>query len=404
MTPRERVMKTLAFEIPDRLPKDLGGMASTGISAFAYPRLVEALDLPARLPRVHDTAQMLALPDLDVLDALGCDVVAVHYGVTNALEESEKWHEYDFDGRLPARVQNPSDFRTLDDGTIVQPKQNFRMPPSSYVFDAAHGGQPITWDALPMDPLDQVRRELEEALLRDEQIAEIVDHCRRAREATDRAILYAGPINVVIGIGGRSGIGIHPVLCLAEPAYVADLHELTTEYALKNIHAVLPEISPYIDILMMAADDWGTQNSLIASPKIFRSLYQPYLRRMNDTCHALAPEVRLFLHSCGAIYDLIDDMIECGFDILNPVQWPAGGHSFAEWKDKTHGRIALWGGGVNSQETLPHGSVRDVEDEVARVVRCLGAGGGYVFNSIHNLLAETAPDKIIAMYQAAARV
>ena len=103
MTPRQRVLATLNFQTPDRQPKDMGGMLSTGISAFAYPKLIEALGLPPRLPKLYDTGQMLAMPDLDVLDALGCDCVVVCYGATNAFEQQDFWHPYDFAGRLPAR-------------------------------------------------------------------------------------------------------------------------------------------------------------------------------------------------------------------------------------------------------------------------------------------------------------
>ena len=163
----------------------------------------------------------------------------------------------------------------------------------------------------------------------------------------------------------------------------------------------MPEIGPYVDVIMASADDWGTQNSTIASPAVFRKLFLPYRRRINDEFHKLAPQVKIFLHSCGAIYDIIDLVIESGFDILNPVQWCAGKRSYKEWKDKTRRRIALWGGGVNSQVTLPLGTVEDVVREVREVASYLSQDSGYVFCNIHNVLAEIAPEKVIAMYKAA---
>ena len=164
---------------------------------------------------------------------------------------------------------------------------------------------------------------------------------------------------------------------------------------------LLPEIHRYVDIILAGADDWGTQNSLIASPDIFRRLFKPYLRRLNDECHRIAPQIKTFLHCCGAVYDLIDDIIESGFDILNPVQWSAGGHSYKKWKDKSRKRIALWGGGVNAQVTLPLGTIEEIEKEVKEVVAYMNKDSGYVFNSIHNILAEIPPEKVIAMYKAA---
>ncbi len=409
-SPRERVLAALAFETPDRLPKDLGGMLSTGISAFAYPRLVEALGLPPRLPKVVDTGQMLALPELDVLDALGCDVVTICGGVTNAFDQPDRWHPYDFNGRLPAKVQYPDRFRAAADGTITQTAGSgstpSRMPPAAHTFDTPHAGQTLNLtDDLPKYDLQAFARELREHELRDEEIKSIAAQCREVRAATGRAVFFNdGSISPPICIHGHGGLAVFPILCLTEPDYVAELHEIGTEHALRNLRALLPEIGPNIDIIMMAADDWGNQQSLMAPPRVYRDLFLPYRKRLNDAVHELAPGVKTFLHSCGAIYDLIPMIIESGFDILNPVQWPAGKHSYRDWKDASRGRIALWGGGVNSQATLPPGTVADVEAEVEEVVGYLSEGGGYVFCNNHNILAEIAPEKVIAMYGAAGRV
>jgi uroporphyrinogen decarboxylase len=227
------------------------------------------------------------------------------------------------------------------------------------------------------------------------------DLCRRVRESSDRAVfMNDGLLQIPIGVAGWSGLAIFPILCVTEPDFVAELHELVTEHALANLRALLPEIGPYVDIIMVAADDWGTQTNTIASPQVFRKLFQPYYTRFNEEIHALAPGVKSFLHSCGAIYNIIDMIIDARFDILNPVQWSAGKQSYQEWKDKARGRIALWGGGVNSQATLPLGTVEDVAQETREVTSYLGQDGGYVFCNIHNILAEIAPEKVVAMYQA----
>jgi uroporphyrinogen decarboxylase len=172
----------------------------------------------------------------------------------------------------------------------------------------------------------------------------------------------------------------------------------------ENIRRLMPEIRDDVDVIWLASDDWGTQKSTIASPKVFRSLFLPYRSRINDACHAPAPHVKTFLHSCGAIYSLLDFIVESGFDILNPVQWTAGGRSYTEWKDKARGRLALWGGGVDSQHTLPLGTVDDVAQEARQVVDYLRGDGGFIFCNIHNILAEIAPEKVIAMYRAAGEV
>ncbi len=401
LSPRERVLKAFAFEKTDRPPKDLGGMLSSSISGFAYPRLVAALGLPPRLPKMYDTGQMLAMPDLDVLDALGVDVVTICGRATNAFPEPEKWHPYDFNGRLPALVRNPAIFFTEEDGTIVQGAS--RMPPSSFVFDEPHGGQPLNMsDDLPKYDLKMFAEGLKARYLRDEEIVTIRDLCRRVREATDRAVFFnEGALAPPISIHGHGGMGVFPVLCLTEPDYVAELHEIAVEFALHNIRALLPEIAPYVDVIWLGSDDWGTQRSTIASPKIFRKLFLPYRKRINDEFHRIAPQVKTFLHSCGAIYDLLDMIVECGFDALNPVQWTAGGHSYREWKDRARGRLTLWGGGVNAQGTLLLGTVEDVYAEAREVTQYMAQDGGFVFCNIHNILAEAPPEKVIALYRAA---
>ncbi len=402
MNSRERVLAALNFQTPDRLPKDLGGMLSTGISAFAYPRLVAALGLPARLPKVYDTGQMLAMPDPDVLDALGCDCVVQCHGATNAFEQKDYWRPYDFNGRLPALVHQPEVFETQADGSILQNRLT-RMVPASYVFDEAHGGQPVDWTGeLPMYDLKLYKKELDKRLITDERVVQLRTLCRRVRDSTDRAVfLSEGSITPDISIHAHGGMAVFPILCVTEPDYVRELHDMITSVTERNIRVLLPEIAPYIDVIMAAADDWGTQNSTIASPAVFRDLFLPYRRRINDVFHSTARQVKIFLHTCGAIYDIIDLVIEAGFDALNPVQWCAGRHSYQEWKDKARGRIALWGGGINSQVTLPLGTVNDVEREVSEVVNYMKQDSGYVFCNIHNILAEIAPEKVIAMYRAA---
>jgi uroporphyrinogen decarboxylase len=405
MTPRERVLRALSFEETPTVPRDLGAMRSTGISAFAYPKLVAALGLPPRLPRVHDTGQMLALPDLDVLDALGCDVVTIDGGVTNAFPEPEKWHDYDFGGRLPAQVQNPQAFETRPDGVVVQ-WGNSIMPPTSYVFNAEHSGQPLLdLDApLPLLDLKQYAKDLLRQRITDEQVRQWSDLARRVRASTDRAVFLADWCGAGIGIGGFCGIGIFPIICKLEPDYVAELHERTIENAIYNVRALIPEVADCVDVVMTTADDWGTQNGPIASPDTYRKLFLPYYRRLNDEIHRLAPHIKIFMHNCGAVYDMMDLFAESGFDVLNPVQWSAGGHSYREWKDRARRRMTLWGGGVDMQHTVATGTVQDVERQVIEVVSYMRKDGGYVFNNIHNLLAEVSPEVVLTMYRAAASV
>lgn len=404
MTRRERVMRALNFEPLDRPPLDLGAMPSTNISCFAYPGLIHALGLKPRRPRVYDQGQMLALPETDVLDALNCDVVTVQLNLTNAYDQPEIWHPYAFNGRLDAEVLDPSQFTALPDGTIVQPHYGGKMPPGAHVFETDHAGQmfSLTGD-IPRPDLDEFRASLKQRALTPEKIAATVAMLKKSRDATDRAIMFWG-IGAEIGIANFGGLAMFPMLCMTEPEHVAQLHEIAITHAMEQVERLLPLAADCVDVFMVCPDDWGTQNAPIAAPQMYRELFMPYYKRINGLIHQISPQTRTFFHSCGAIYDMLDDIAESGFDVLNPVQWTAGGHSYSEWKDRTRGRLALWGGGVNTQATLPLGSVEDVGREVHEVVSCLAQDSGYVFCAIHNILAEIAPEKVVAMYRTAGAV
>ena len=400
MKPRERVLTALAHQEADRIPRDLGGMNSTGISAFAYPKLVEALGLPPRKTRVHDTFQMLALPDVDVLDALDIDVLTINHGVCSQLDQDHLWKPFDFGGRLDAEVRNPGSFQVQKDGTVV--RASSRMVPNSYVFDSTSGGQALILEGdLPRPDLKELSKNLKKSLLRDDDLQREAHLCQQVRQRSDRALFYSGPINTGIGIGHWGGLGIFPLLCLEEPEYIEDLHHLVIEHSIENAKRLLPVISENVDILMLAADDWGTQQAPIASPDTYKELFLQPIKEFNDVVAKLAPNCHRFLHSCGAIYDLIDLVAESGFQILNPVQWTAGGHPYPEWKQKCQNRLALWGGGVDTQGTLVHGTPNDVQNESHTISHHLHQGGGYVFCAIHNLLAEVSPEKILALYKGA---
>ncbi len=402
MNSRERVMQSLDFRATDRVPLDLGGMRSTGISAFAYAGLRAALGLPARPPRMYDTGQMLALPERDVLDALGCDVAHVTLDeCTNAFDEPRRWVPYDFGGRLPALVQHPERFRALPGGILEQRDGDWvaLMPPSSYVFDSEHAGEPLDLEAEIAEPdWEAKRRSLAERAFTEERVTAIAAYLRRVRGSTDRAVFLNGWQSAISFPGGMAAFSM---LCLLHPEWVRELHRMEAEHMARQADVLLPAVRDSVDVVMLAADDQGTQNGPILPPAVFRDLYVPAYRRITDACHRAAPGVKLFLHSCGAIYDLLPDVIAAGFDVLNPVQWSAGGRSWKEWKDACRGRIALWGGGVNTQRTLPLGTLVEVERETAAAVLDLSEGGGYVFAAIHNVLAEIDPRKVVAMYRTA---
>jgi len=401
MKRRQRVMDALNFKETDRVPMDLGGMLSTSVSCFVYSSLRKELGLPEGYPMIYDEYQMLAIPEADVLDALDCDVVFVDRNYSNAFNVKNKFEYYDFNGRLPALVNDKSKYKVLDDGTIINGKA--KMPPTSSVFESEHAGQIFDINNLHKRSLIEMEKELKSKVITNRKAEEIALLCRNARESTDRAI-FLNSYELFLDFVVLGGIANGSMLCLLEPDYVKEAHGLITEYTVKTLEKLMPYVKENVDIVLTGNCDMGTQNSTMVAPDILNELLIKYFKYANDTVHKIAPNVKTFLHSCGAIYSIMDYIIDANFDILNPVQWSAGEQSYMDWKDKARNKITLWGGGVDSQHVLPFGKISDVEKQVEQVVTYMKQDGGYVFNNIHNITADIDPKKIIAMYKIAKHV
>jgi uroporphyrinogen-III decarboxylase len=180
--------------------------------------------------------------------------------------------------------------------------------------------------------------------------------------------------------------------------YIRAIFERQTEVALKNLELYRQAVGDRIDVLFMSGTDFGTQRGPICSPQLFRSLWKPYFTKLNAWVHQHTPW-KIFYHSCGGILPIIPDLIDCGVDILNPVQCSAEGMDAQNLKQKFGDKLTFWGGGVDTQKVLPFGTVADVRKEVAERVEIFSPGGGFVFNTIHNIQQSTPVENILAMYE-----
>jgi uroporphyrinogen decarboxylase len=149
-------------------------------------------------------------------------------------------------------------------------------------------------------------------------------------------------------------------------------------------------------------DDYGTQDSQLISPEQFREVFKPHLRRVFDAVKKTAPDAYLFFHSCGNVRPILPDFIELGVDILNPVHVSAAGMEPAALKRDFGDALTFWGGGVETQHVLPNGTPEEVRDDVRRNLEALAPGGGYVFNTVHNIQNDIPPENIVAMREALA--
>ncbi len=191
------------------------------------------------------------------------------------------------------------------------------------------------------------------------------------------------------------------MMMATDPDLAGVLFDKMLELKLSFWEMALPALGNVVDIVTYA-DDYGTQQSQLISPRMFRKLLKPRIEVLFARIKQLAPHVKQFFHSCGNVRPLIPDYIEIGTDILNPVHIRATGMDPVELKRDFGKDIVFWGGGVDTQDVLPYGTPEQVKDDVRRNIEALAPGGGFVFNTVHNIQADVAPQNLIAMYEALA--
>ncbi|MHC5144509.1 MAG: uroporphyrinogen decarboxylase family protein, partial [Planctomycetota bacterium] len=181
--------------------------------------------------------------------------------------------------------------------------------------------------------------------------------------------------------------------------YVYKVFEKQCEIGLKNIEKLASVLGNKVQAVFVSGTDFGTQRGPFISPQAYRDLYKPFQKAINDKIHELT-NWKVFIHSCGGIYPLIPDMIEAGFDVLNPVQCSAEGMDPVRLKMEFGDQLVFWGGGVDTQKTLPFGTPEEVYEEVSERIDIFSSGSGFVFNSIHNVQSNVPVDNILAMFKA----
>jgi uroporphyrinogen-III decarboxylase len=181
--------------------------------------------------------------------------------------------------------------------------------------------------------------------------------------------------------------------------YVYKVFERQCEIGLKNIEKLARAVGDKVQAIFVSGTDFGTQRGPFISPQAYRDLYKPFQKTLNDQIHKLT-KWKIFIHSCGGIYPLIGDIIDAGFDVLNPVQCSAEGMDPRRLKNEFGDQLVFWGGGVDTQKTLPFGTPEEVYNEVRERIDIFAVGGGYVFNSIHNIQSNVPMENILAMFKA----
>jgi hypothetical protein len=413
MNSRERVRLALSHQEPDRIPLDIGGSSVTGmhVSTVYHLRQALTLDTPGTPVKIIRPYLMLGEIAPDLIDALGIDTVRLAGRGNMFGFQMERWKEWTtFDG-TPVLV--PEGFNTDPEpnGDILQYPQgdkslppSGRMPEGGWYFDAIIRQPPVDDDRL--DPEDNLE---EYGPVSDEELAHYKNAAERLYTGTDKAIFGQfpgtafGDIAAVPAPWLKNPKGIRDVAewymsTATRPDYIYAVFERQCEIALANLERLYKAVGDRVDVVYMTGTDFGMQTGPFMSPQAYRRLYKPFHMRLNDWVHAHTSS-KVFIHTCGSVIDLIPDFIEAGFDILNPVQCSAARMDPAELKRRYGDEIVFWGGGVDTQHTLPFGTPADVRREVRERIRAFGPGGGFVFNPIHNVQAQTPIENLLAMFE-----
>lgn len=403
-------LKNALNHVAGSVPVDFGSTAVTGMHVKTIAGLRGHYGLEQRPVKVVEPYQMLGLIEDDLIDALKIDTAGVFPPKTIFGFGLGEWKEW----RAPwgQDLLVPKDFNVTQEAgnTYIYPQGDMRVKPSGhmpeggYFFDTIVRQEPIDEDNL------NVEDNLEEfGSVSDQDLAYLETSAKEAA-ATGRGVVATFPGT------GFGDIALVPAPFLKTPRgirdisewyvstairkdYVGLIFERQLEYALANLDRINQKIGDQVDVVFLCGTDFGTQTGSFCSPETYDELWHPYYKRMNDWIHENTTW-KTFKHSCGAVESFMSRFIASGFDIINPVQCSATGMDPQTLKDRYGDDLVFWGGGVDTQHTLPFGTPKAVTEEVLSRCEIFSKNGGFVFDAIHNVQADTPIENIVAMIEA----
>ncbi|MFZ1043024.1 MAG: uroporphyrinogen decarboxylase family protein [Anaerolineales bacterium] len=376
MKPRDRVMQALNHQETDRIPIDLGATIVTSITNRTYLELGKYLGLPIQEIKVLDYVQQLPYLDETILQRFGVDfrLVQLPSATTSGVDIFEEGDYYAFIDRWGSKLHMPKT-----------------------------GGFYFDWVDFPikeatMEALDAYRWPRPDSQEVNAQLGQLA---KQLYENSDYALVGSAVIGGGIFEQPARIMGLQNFLMalISEPAFADRLMETITDIYIESCNRYLDYVGPYIQVFTYW-DDVAGQNGWLIRPELYRKIIKPKQKRLVEAIKRKT-NAKLFYHSCGATRDLIPDLIEIGFDILNPVQVSAKGMDTKALKTQFGRDIVFWGGGVDTQHVLPFGKPQEVVDEVKRRIDDLAPGGGFVFAAVHNIQALVPPENIVAAFDTA---
>jgi uroporphyrinogen decarboxylase len=405
MNGRERILAAINHTESDRVPRDLGSTPSSGISAVAYCNLLNCLHIEQKV-KVYDVVQQVAQPDEAILDRFKID--AVDPGRTfNTAEED--WKPFEIGPGMTGYV--PKWFETKKETggghtAYAGDRVIARMPAGATFFDQTIfsyiDGYPasykdldkamslVHWSRFSHSPWDHSADPGFWETLRT--------NAEKLRNESGRALVLVGGCNLFEW--GTFLRRMDNFLCdlVADPDSVEGLLDALLEHHLAFLDKVCKFLGDICDIFRFG-DDLGMDSGPFMNPNIYRCLFKKRHKIMTNYVQNHS-RMKIFLHSCGSIIKLIPDLIEAGFEILNPVQFSSAGMESATLKKEFGKDITFWGGGCDTRRVLNRGTAAEVKDHVKKQIDVFAPGGGFVFNTVHNIMPDCPPENITAMFEA----
>jgi uroporphyrinogen decarboxylase len=393
---------------PDKIAIDFSGHRSSGIAAIAYAKLRDYLGLTKRPIRMYDVVQQLAIVDEDVLELFGVDTVEMGRGFCT---QDKDWKEWVLPDGTPCQIPFYVDVRKHGNDWAIYAADGQQIGvqrPGCLYFEQTY------WPWEDKNPEQDDFEGLEKAIdltiwaaiphpgahlgLGETALKEMMTATRKLRESTDRAI---------VGMFGGNLFELPQWLFKMEnyltymglyPEAITRLSERLCELHLRNLEKWLGAMGPYLDVIVFG-DDLGGQNGPLLSPTMYRQFYKPYHAKLWRRAKELA-KAKVMLHCCGGVQEILGDLIEAGLEAINPVQTTCKGMDPAKLKREFGKDIVFWGGGCDTRTVLAGGTPAEVARHVRHQIQILNQDGGFVFQQVHNVLANVPARNIEAMFKA----
>ncbi len=406
MTSRDLVLTACNHKQTKRIPIDCGSMRSTGMALLAYKELLEYIGCEHTVPKLYDIQQHIVYLDENVQQLLHVDSMDVGQSF---MQKGDDWYSYTLQG---IECLIPAHIKLQREGANINLVDSFGKPLGVIAPEQQYTSQ-CHW---PLSELEEMPSNISPDVLSDNMWAvpcapfhldlnskkdynEFITTIKSLSKNTDKALMISiGQSFFETGQFLRMSDNFACDLILSKKECIKFFDMLLEQYLYK-LDIILDELKDDVQIIQFG-DDLGTQKGLWMSVDMIKEMLAPYYKKLWTRVHDRS-NCKVFFHSCGSIIDILPTLIDCGLDIINPVQTSAENMTARRLKKAFGKDLTFWGGGVDTQHLLSYGTEEEVREDVKRRLDIFAKDGGYVFNPIHNIMPNVPPQNIIAAYETA---